>query len=152
MVTVIRWVTDTIRPYPDYGRRLHTDLPQRLVRMHRGRRFPRKTPIGQSVCLMPSPCNEFEPSRHNPFVRPTGASHRLVASLAKKVISCDYSAGYMYACNHILALSALGILPPQTHLYLVTRYALRQLIGTTYMPSCRRYAGPVAVSIIMNEG
>lgn len=31
-------------------------------------------------------------------------------------------------------------------------YALRQLIGTTYMPSFLLYAGPVAVSIIMNEG
>ena len=73
MVTVIRWVTDTIRSHSDYGRRLHTDLPQRLVRMRRGRRFPRKTPIGQSVCLTPSLYMEFEPSRHNPFVRPTGA-------------------------------------------------------------------------------
>ena len=77
MVTVIRWVTDTIRPHTDYGRRLHTDLPQRLVRMRRGRRFPPKTPIGQSVCLTLSPYMEFEPSRHNPFVRPTGARMRM---------------------------------------------------------------------------
>lgn len=143
MVTVIRWATDTIRPYPNYGRRLHTDLPQRLVRMRRGRRFPRKTPIGQSVFFTPVLGKDL--SRH--------ATLRLVTPHgSKKVISCDHSAGYMYACNHILALSALGILPPQTQLCSVTSYALRQLIGTTYMPSCRRYAGPVAVSIIMNEG
>lgn len=77
MVTVIRWVTDTIRPHTDYGRRLHTGLPQRLVRMRRGRRFPPKTPIGQSVCFTPSPCKEFEPSRHNPFVKPTVARMRM---------------------------------------------------------------------------
>lgn len=45
--------------------------------MRRGHRFPPKTPIGQSVCLTPSPCKEFEPSRHNPFVRPTGARMRM---------------------------------------------------------------------------
>ena len=67
MVTVIRCATDTIRPHNDYGRRLHTDLPQRLVRMRRGRRFPRKTPIGKSVCHTPSPYNEHEPSRHSAF-------------------------------------------------------------------------------------
>ena len=29
------------------------------------------------MCLTPSPCNEFKLSRHNPFVRPTGARKRL---------------------------------------------------------------------------
>lgn len=116
-------------------------LPQRPVRMRQGCRL---TGLScQSVFF--TPVFGLDLSRH--------ATLRLVTPHgSKKMISCDHSAGYMYACNHILALSALGILPPQTQLCSVTSYALRQLIGTTYMPSCRRYAGPVAVSIIMNEG
>lgn len=123
MVTVIRWVTDTIRPYPDYGRRLHTGLPQRLVRMRRWRRFPHKTPIGKSVCHTPSPYNESEPSRHYPFVQAHGskkaydADHYAMLHVRQHTHTCSFRGHcfylngfhFSYVCRPV---SPCGALPP----------------------------------------
>ncbi len=66
MVTVIRRLTDTLRPHTDYGSGLNPDCLQRLVTMLL--RSWHKTQCRQSGFFTPSPYMEFEPQHNIPFV------------------------------------------------------------------------------------
>ena len=119
-------------------------LPQRPVRMRQGCRL---TGLQSSVRVLHARSwFGFEPPPHSAFSPPHGS---------KKVISCDHSAGFMYACNHILALSGghnllnfgnkLGLLPklsilPQIYIFLCLSFSvtLRATLGSTFMPVISR--------------